>query len=264
MRAILHHLFPSGFRLVAQVESPETSSVSSCITLLSLTSVFLSHCTFTLKSLIHFLRLVSGLNPTIRMIFFTDAPRSLCGGPPPVCEAANNYPVNGVEPTNNRREGLVKNYPLEDLNAELVNLIALFIGLLMTVSGFLFTGWSKNTEIILVSTGTSVVASSIVVWISSKYLIRENKIGDIIGRWGLTGIYRTRSEMNRKADLTFENLKYELDIIAFGLKSFRHSKGHEIRGKSEERSTHQDTYHESKLSYCFTKGKEMKMKLMGK
>jgi len=66
--------------------------------------------------------------------------QSVVGSFTDVCEAANIYPVNGVEPTNNRREGLVKKLSLEDLNAELVNLITLFIGLLMTLSGFLFTG----------------------------------------------------------------------------------------------------------------------------
>lgn len=56
-------------------------------------------------------------------------------------------------------------------------------------------------------------------------------ITDIISKWGLIGIYKTRAEMNISCDKNMKHLKNRLDIIAFGLKSFRDSKTSEILEK---------------------------------
>jgi hypothetical protein len=75
------------------------------------------------------------------------------------------------------------------------------------------------------------MASAIVSWITSTYTIKRAKIKAIIDRWGLVGIYETRGEMNIYSDRKLETLSSTLDIIAFGLKSFRDSKSRFVEDK---------------------------------
>jgi hypothetical protein len=125
----------------------------------------------------------------------------------------------------------MKKLSLEDINAELVNLILFFIGLLLTLFGVLWIDEHQTFGTIMISVGSSIISSTIIVYVTSKYLIRKNQISEIIERWGLIGIYKTRAEMNQSADIAFDKLKKELDMISFGLKSFRSVKGTEIEAK---------------------------------
>jgi nucleoside 2-deoxyribosyltransferase len=52
-----------------------------------------------------------------------------------------------------------------------------------------------------------------------------------VGAWGLVGIFGTRQEMNIRVDSLFSELHDNLDICAFGLKSFRDAKSHIVRQK---------------------------------
>ena len=121
------------------------------------------------------------------------------------------------------------NMVLERLNASLVNTIIFFIGIL-TVSASFFVNLSdwKN---ILISVGCSLMASCVVSYLTSKYLIRINRIKRIINYWGLEAIYETRQEMNRSTATAFKTLENNLDIIAWGLKSFRDAKNKVIAEK---------------------------------
>jgi hypothetical protein len=53
-------------------------------------------------------------------------------------------------------------------------------------------------------------------------------------RMGLLLFIYSKQEMNMSCDKNMQNLKDELDIIAFGLRSFRDSKGDEIKKKVEK------------------------------
>jgi len=57
------------------------------------------------------------------------------------------------------------------------------------------------------------------------------KIKKITKHWGLEAIYETRQEMNRSTDTAFESLEKNLDIIAWGLKSFQDAKDRIVRKK---------------------------------
>ncbi|MGB4313138.1 MAG: hypothetical protein WBJ17_09455 [Natronincolaceae bacterium] len=119
---------------------------------------------------------------------------------------------------------------LENLNAELVNIIIALLGIILVIIALIVktnTFWGQ----VCISTGTSFLASSIVVFISSKYLFKQSKIKEIIEEWGLVGIYETRQNMNPYCNLNLEKNKKQLDIIAFGLKGFRHSKGDLVKDK---------------------------------
>ncbi len=118
---------------------------------------------------------------------------------------------------------------LEKVNASLVNAIIAAIGLVCVLAAFL-VGQEKSQDILL-SVGCSLIASSVVSFLTSKYLVRLNRVKRIIEHWGLEAIYGTRQEMNRSTEIALESLENNLDIIAWGLKSFRDAKDKIIREK---------------------------------
>ncbi len=118
---------------------------------------------------------------------------------------------------------------LEQTNATLINQIIFLIGIVVICVSF----FQKNVDAknVLISVGCSLIASTIVSYLTSKYLIRINKIKQLIEIWGISAIYETRQEMNRSTDIAFETLENNLDIIAWGLKSFRDGKDKIVKEK---------------------------------
>jgi hypothetical protein len=112
---------------------------------------------------------------------------------------------------------------LSDINSELLNIVIFSLGALLTLIAFLIDKKHEEVRTILVSVGTSVIASSIVVYLSSHYLFKQSKIKEVLDTWKLTGIYRTRSEMNASSNISLRDCRQQIDVIAFGLKSLRES-----------------------------------------
>jgi len=121
---------------------------------------------------------------------------------------------------------------LEQVNASLINHIIFWIGLSVVFIGFFIQ--QSDWRNICISVGCSLIASSIVSYLTSKYLIRINTVKNIIEHWGLVAIYETRQEMNRKSDELFPSLEKKLDIVAWGLKSFRDGKGKMVEAKVKQ------------------------------
>lgn len=121
------------------------------------------------------------------------------------------------------------NKTLEQINASLINLVICCIGFICLLSA-LFTDHEDGRNILL-SIGCSLIASTVVSYLTSKYLIRMSRIKNIVEHWGLESIFETRQEMNRSTDIAFESLEKHLDIIAWGLKSFRDAKDKIVREK---------------------------------
>lgn len=117
---------------------------------------------------------------------------------------------------------------LESLSSEKVNLISLIIGLILLIIGFFC---KDNLYTILISIGTSIIASSVIAFLSARYLIHKNKIKDIMEKWGLEGIYSTRADMNLSSNKYLERAEKEIDIMALGMRSFRDAKGDLIKKK---------------------------------
>lgn len=115
------------------------------------------------------------------------------------------------------------NKKLERMNAGLINTIVFCIGLLIVAISFIPFA-NPDIKNILISVGCSLLASASVSYLTSKYLVRINRIKELIEYWGIFAIYETRQEMNRSTDTAFETLENRLDIIAWGLKSFRDGK----------------------------------------
>ncbi len=122
------------------------------------------------------------------------------------------------------------NKALEQTNATLINFIIGGIGILCLLAAIIFAD-RQTLRNILLSIGCSLIASSVVSFLTSKYLVRSTRVKKVIDFWGLEGIYETRQEMNRSSDRAFGSLEKHLDIIAWGLKSFRDAKGEAIKEK---------------------------------
>lgn len=121
------------------------------------------------------------------------------------------------------------NQKLEGINASLINAVIFCLGIVALLSSF-FTV-NADYKNILISTGCSLIASSVVSFLTSKYLVRMNRIKRVVEYWGLEAIFETRQEMNRSVDAVFDSLEKNLDIIAWGLKSFRDARDKSVRDK---------------------------------
>jgi hypothetical protein len=120
---------------------------------------------------------------------------------------------------------------LTEINSELLNIVIFFLGLLITLIASLISKNYEDVRTILISVGTSILASSVVVYLSSHYLFKQSRIKEIIDTWKLAGIYRTRAEMNMRANIFLTESKEQIDIIAFGLKGFRETQSSLIEDK---------------------------------
>lgn len=108
------------------------------------------------------------------------------------------------------------------------NLNAIIAGLLFIILGISFVLLDifaiKTEKAIWISIGCSLLASGMVVLIQA--VLVDAKQPDVAEEWGLEKIYSTRSEKNKDSDPKLNKAKHQLDVVAFGLKSFRsmHSK----------------------------------------
>lgn len=117
----------------------------------------------------------------------------------------------------------MENINPRDWSGTVVNIITGCVGIILILSSILMKV-TNTCGIVFLSIGASILASAIVTFISSRYLLKQNHLSDLINRWGIQNIYLARAEMNPYSN---ELLKYtnKLDIIAFGLKGFRESQG---------------------------------------
>ena len=123
------------------------------------------------------------------------------------------------------------NETLESLSLDKINLMAFILGLALVILGVIC---SDNIQTISISIGTSIIASSIVAFLSGRYLVKKSKLKDIMEKWGLEGIYETRSEMNESSNTYLNRIEKEMDIVALGMRSFRDAKGSLIKEKVEK------------------------------
>jgi hypothetical protein len=123
---------------------------------------------------------------------------------------------------------------LEMVNANLINGITFLVGVLIIISGIIynnFDGGNNIIYIIMLSIGSSIIASSIVVFLSTKYIVKYSTVKEIIDKWGLYGIYKTRADMNISANQCLDNIERELNLIAMGVRGLRDAKGDIIKSK---------------------------------
>ena len=118
-------------------------------------------------------------------------------------------------------------YNWKSLFAALV-IIVVGIGLCI-VSAYVITPWDN----ILLSIGCSLIASGLVILMHDFFV--ERKPALLLDEWKIEKIYSTRAEKSAESDPELNYAKYCIDVVAFGLASFR-------------------SKHKSKVEACLRKG----------
>lgn len=95
-------------------------------------------------------------------------------------------------------------------------LIVLLIGICFILLDLFVTKTDTN---LWISIGCSLIASALVIILTDVFVekVKENPLE----AWGIEQIYHSRSRMNDDCSISMNNAKYTVDVIAFGLKSFR-------------------------------------------
>ena len=102
-------------------------------------------------------------------------------------------------------------------NSTLAELVILSLGIILV--------FFPNSNMIVSNIGASIIASSIVIFMTDVLIGKESN--ESVVQWGLEAVYKTRGEMNSSCDEYLKKAK-NLDIIAFGLKSWRDSQQTQI------------------------------------
>lgn len=112
-------------------------------------------------------------------------------------------------------------------NLRTANLVCFLTGIIITLAGYfaLSGGW----QTVVISIGASIVASALVIYIDSFYETKFRKIRDVMEKWRLVDIYKTRGAMNADCDEFQDKAKEAIDVIGFGLSSWRDSSSEKIK-----------------------------------
>lgn len=101
-----------------------------------------------------------------------------------------------------------------------INLIIALIGVILLAVGIVFSNREKASTI-MISVGASLIASSIVAFLSSIYIQKYRRAKEISEVWGICAVEEKRTIMNTRIDDCTNRAKKCYDIMAFGLKSLR-------------------------------------------
>lgn len=104
-------------------------------------------------------------------------------------------------------------------SSRVTNTIIGLVGIVFILIAII-VGTEKIISVVMLSVGASILASAIVGNLSTRYLIQQNDNLQTIERWGISGIYEARSEINTETNNLLLTTK-KLEICAMGLKGFR-------------------------------------------
>ena len=112
------------------------------------------------------------------------------------------------------------------------NTKAIIVALLVLLTGFALTVfdifWFKTVSNVWISIGCSLVASALVILLNT-FLV-DATIYNPLDDWKLRRIATTRAEINSECAERLRCAKYQVDIVAFGLQSFRNKQSSLIEG----------------------------------
>lgn len=108
-------------------------------------------------------------------------------------------------------------------SAHVTNVIIGLVGAVVILMAIIL-GVQKTISVVMLSVGTSILASAIVSSLSAHYMLQQSNAVHTIERWGLDKIYETRAEINTETNELLQNTK-RLEICAMGLKGFRDAQG---------------------------------------
>lgn len=123
------------------------------------------------------------------------------------------------------------NWKINKLQLSLERLIngCIFLAGIVVVFFGVFIIQNEKAETVLVSIGTSLIASALVAFLTSIYILKYQHAKDISEQWGIRSIKEQRAVMNIDVDEHMEKAKKHIDIIAFGLKSLRESRTNVVK-----------------------------------
>ena len=101
----------------------------------------------------------------------------------------------------------------------------------MFALGFIIAiSFSDNN--VMLNIGCSICASSVISFGSLLFFSKKELSDEIINHWGLTNIYRSRSEMNADCSMDLDKAMEHIDYIGFGFKSLIDAKSKVIEEKA--------------------------------
>ena len=110
---------------------------------------------------------------------------------------------------------------MQKLNAErTINLVIALLGVILILVGVLFVK-HQSLSTVTISVGASLLASSVVAFLSSIYIQKYRRAKEISEIWGISSIESKRTLMNVRIDECTASATRNYDIMAFGLKSLR-------------------------------------------
>ena len=117
-------------------------------------------------------------------------------------------------------------------NEKKTNAFIFAVGVIFVLMGIVLeNSLEEQCRTVIISIGASTIAGSVVAYITSIYMFKKKKQKEVTEVWGLRSITGSRAEMNIEINKRLEKIDKSLDIIAYGLKSFRESKGNLIEDK---------------------------------
>lgn len=119
--------------------------------------------------------------------------------------------------------------PRDRWSTKVIMTLTFVFSLLLIVLSFLYNKDYSDFKNIQISVACSILASNIIMFFTAEYMQRTKRRVEIIDRWGIEAIYNTRADMNDSANRSLSICSDEIEIIAFGLKSFRETKTEEIK-----------------------------------
>lgn len=115
---------------------------------------------------------------------------------------------------------------------ETYNWKPLFAGIAIVLIGvvlcIVYAYVSGPWDNVCLSIGCSLIASGLVI-LMHDFFVERKKISEI-DAWKLTKIYSTRAEKNADSDPQLDKARYVVDVVAFGLKSFRSKQAKRVEG----------------------------------
>ena len=103
-----------------------------------------------------------------------------------------------------------------NLKSIIAGCLTLLMGMVGIILDLLWIGTKTN---LWISIGCSLIASGLVIVLTT--LLVDRRMQSPLDVWGIKNIYPSRSRMNEDCDVSLSKAKYKVDIVAFGLQSYR-------------------------------------------
>lgn len=103
-----------------------------------------------------------------------------------------------------------------NLKSIVAGLVATTLGILSILADLF---WWRTAQNLWISIGCSLIASGLVILLTAIFVERVQL--DPLDGWRIKSIFATRAEINVGCETELKKAKHQVDIIAFGLHSFR-------------------------------------------